>query len=77
MEPRRNEPRRESERAARAVFAAMALACVLAGLAIHLLQERLGIPPDTARLVSSTFLLVGIADTLVLTFWDRIFKHRP
>ena len=65
------------QRLAKAAFAAMALLFVMAGLALYLLQERLGIGEDTARLVSTAFLLVGIADTLVLYFWDRVFKRRP
>jgi len=68
-----NEP---SQRAAKALFAALALTFVLAGLALYLLGDRLGIAPDTARLVATAFLIAGVADTLVLYFWDRIFKRR-
>lgn len=60
----------------KAVFAALALASVLAGLAIYLLRARLGIDEETAGLVSGAFLIVGIADTLLLYLWDRIFKRR-
>ncbi len=57
------------------VFAALALGSVLAGLAIYLLQAQLGIPAETARFIAATFILVGIADALVLYLWDRIFKR--
>jgi len=77
MESRRNEPRPRNNAAARTVFAIMALLSVLAGLAVHLLQAQLRIPEETARLVSSAFLLVGIIDTLVLYFWDRIANRHP
>jgi len=64
-----------NERLVRAAFAAMALVSVLAGLALYLLQAQIGIAEDTARMVSTTFILVGIADTIVLFLWDRIFKR--
>lgn len=64
-----------NERFAKAAFAAMALLTVLAGLVLYLLRAELGVGEDTARLVSTAFILVGIADTVVLYFWDRIFKR--
>lgn len=68
-------PTTANERLAKVVFAVLALAFVLAGLAIYLLQERLGIDEDTARLVATAFLVVGIGDTLLLYLWDRLFKR--
>jgi hypothetical protein len=65
-----------NERVTKAVFAAMALASVLAGLVVYLAHARLGISEDTAQLVSSAFLIVGMGDTLLLYLWDRIFKRR-
>lgn len=64
-----------NERLAKAVFAMLALASVLAGFGIYLLQERLGIDEDTARLVATAFLVVGMGDTLLLYLWDRLFKR--
>ena len=64
-----------NERLAKAVFATLALASVLAGLGIYLLQERIGIDEDTARLVATAFLVVGIGDTLLLYLWNRLFKR--
>ena len=64
-----------NERLVRAAFATMALVSVLAGLALYLLQAQIGIAEDTARMVSTAFILVGIADTIVLFLWDRIFKR--
>lgn len=64
-----------NERLAKAAFAAMALLSVLAGLALYLLQAQFGISEDTARMVSTAFILVGIADTIVLFLWNRIFKR--
>jgi len=64
-----------NERLAKAVFAGLALVSVLAGLGIYLLQERLGIDEDTARLVATAFLVVGMGDTLLLYLWDRLFKR--
>lgn len=65
-----------NERLAKAAFAAMALGSVLAGFALYLLQARIGLSEDTARLVSTAFVLVGIGDTIVLLLWDRIFSWR-
>ena len=64
-----------NERLVKAAFAAMALVSVLAGLGLYLLQARIGISEETARLVSTAFIVVGIADTIVLFLWDRIFKR--
>lgn len=72
MEPPSTENR---ERFVKAAFAAMALVSVLAGLGLYLLQARIGISEETARLVSTAFIVVGIADTIVLFLWDRIFKR--
>jgi TRAP-type C4-dicarboxylate transport system permease small subunit len=64
-----------NERLAKAAFAAMALVSVLTGLGLYLLKERIGISEETARLVSTAFIVMGIADTIVLFLWDRIFKR--
>ena len=63
------------ERLAKTAFAAMALVSVLTGLGLYLLQARIGISEETAWLVSAVFIMVGIADTIVLFLWDRIFKR--
>ncbi len=76
METNDPAPASANERLAKAIFAALALASVLAGLGIYLLNERLGIDADTARLISTAFLIVGIGDTLLLYLWDRLFKQR-
>jgi hypothetical protein len=68
-------PTSSNERVAKTVFAVLALAFVLAGLGIYLLQKRLGIDEDTARLVATAFLVVGMGDTLLLYLWDRLFKR--
>jgi hypothetical protein len=38
-------------------------------------RQSLGIPDDTAQMVSMVFVLVAVVDGLVLYFWDRIFKR--
>jgi len=60
----------------RALFAALALGSLFTGLVIHLLQEQLGIPADTARMIVIVFMAVGIADALMVYFWDSIFGRR-
>ena len=64
-----------NERFVKAAFTAMALVSVLTGLGLYLAQARIGISEETARLVSTAFIVVGIADTIVLFLWDRIFKR--
>jgi TRAP-type C4-dicarboxylate transport system permease small subunit len=75
VKPEDNSTPSPHERLAKAAFAAMALVSVLAGLALYLLQAQIGISGETARMVSTAFILVGIADTIVLFLWNRIFKR--
>jgi|SoiMetStandDraft_2_1073263.scaffolds.fasta_scaffold749647_1 hypothetical protein len=77
MDQKNGGERRANESGVKATFAAMALGSILAGLIVYLLQAQLGIPEDTARVVSTAFLLLGVADLVLLYFWDRIFKRRP
>ena len=76
METNDPAPVSANERLAKAVFAVLALVSVLAGFGIYLLGERLGIDADTARLIATAFLIVGIGDTLLLYLWERLFKPR-
>lgn len=76
MDQKDGGQRSANEAGVKSAFAAMALGSILAGLVVYLLQTRLGIPEDTARLVSTAFLIVGIADLALLYFWDRIFRRR-
>jgi predicted alpha/beta-fold hydrolase len=62
-------------RVAKLVFMGMALGSLLLGLAMYLLADALRMPADTARLVATVFILVGIGDALVLYFWDRLFTQ--
>jgi hypothetical protein len=64
------------ERFTKVVFAGMALGSVLTGLMVYLFHAAIGIGAETAQIISTAFLIVGIADTLVLYLWDRIFKRR-
>ena len=67
-------PQRQDPNTVKALFAALALGSVLAGFAIYLLQAQLGIPPETARTVTTVFVAVGVVDALVLYLWDRFSK---
>jgi hypothetical protein len=59
----------------KAMFAALALGSVLAGLVVYVLRERLGIPDDTAQMIATVFIVVATADIALLIFWDRLFKR--
>lgn len=63
-------------RIVRAVFAVLALMSLAGALALYLLAERLGLDPDTARLIASAFLIAAVLDALVLYGWDRLFTPR-
>jgi hypothetical protein len=65
-----------SELRIKEIIAALAVGSILAGCAVYLMQEQLGIPRDTARLISLVFVLAAIADGAILVFWDRLFKRR-
>lgn len=69
------QPRGPADQGTKAIFAALALGSVLAGLAIYLLQAPLGIPAETAQFIAITFIVVGIADAVLLYFWDRLFRR--
>jgi hypothetical protein len=71
-----NARRDGKERLVKGLFAAMALLFLLAGIALYVLQTRLRIDADTARLIATVFLATAIADGLVLYNWDRMFKRR-
>jgi hypothetical protein len=68
-------PPESKEQTTKAVFAALALGSILAGLAVYLLQAPLGIPADTAQFMGLIFIGVGIADIAGLYIWERIFKR--
>jgi hypothetical protein len=59
----------------RSMFAALAFGSLAAAAAVYVFRQYLGIPDDTAQLVSLVFGLVAIADGLLVYFWDRIFKR--
>ncbi len=65
-----------NQRLIRLAFGAMALFSVLAGLAIWMFADPIGIEGDTAQLIATVFVIAGIGDALVLHFWDRLFKDK-
>lgn len=56
------------------VFGTAAFISVVAGLAIYLASDSLGLDKETAQLVALVFLAVGFLDYMLLRFWDRLFK---
>jgi phosphate/sulfate permease len=64
-----------NEQQVKSMFAALAVGSLLAAVAIYLLRGWLGIPDDTARLVSTAFVGLAVVDGLVIYLWDRIFKR--
>jgi hypothetical protein len=68
-----DEARRTDLRHFRTVMIILAIGTVSAGLGLYLVHDQLRLTLDEARDVGSVFLLAGMADTLVLYYWDRIF----
>lgn len=64
--------RANDRRAFRRVMALFAVSTVVGGVIIGF--APLGIQDPLFRQVSSVLLLAGICDTLVLRFWDRLFR---
>lgn len=60
------ETRARSLRTVETVFAGLVLACASAALAVHLLADTLAIAPQAAGPVSAAFLLLAIADLIML-----------
>lgn len=70
-----DQPEKQDPNTVKALFAALALGSVLAGFMVYLLQEQLGIPPDTARFVTTVFVVLGVIDALILYLWDRFSRR--
>ncbi|MGI9384515.1 MAG: hypothetical protein ACR2PO_15295 [Methyloligellaceae bacterium] len=65
---------RDHHRIAKLAFGGTAIISVLIGLLIYVFAEHVGLEPDMAQWVALVFLGVGVADYLLLWFWDRIFR---
>jgi ferric-dicitrate binding protein FerR (iron transport regulator) len=68
------ETRRRDLRFFRTVMIVLAIAMVAAGGALLAWHPHFDISADMARRIGSLFVLAGVADTLVLYFWDRLFR---
>jgi cyanate permease len=66
--------RRADLGAFKAVTAFLALATVVAAGLVSFVHERLHLSADDARLLASALLVIGIGDTLVLYYWNKIFR---
>ena len=68
--------RDDDQRIVKSAFAFAALISVLIGLGLYVSAEVLGIDDQTARWIALAFLAAGLADYLLLRYWDKIFKKR-
>lgn len=64
-----------AEQQVKTILAALAFGSLLAAAAIYQLRGTLGIPDDTAQMVSLVLMLVAVVDGLTIYFWDRFFKR--
>ena len=60
-------------RMARIAVGLAALAMIGAGLVFRLFADEIGVGKDQAQIMSLAFLTIGIADCMLLFFWNRLF----
>ncbi len=70
---RTEKARRSDRRFFRRLMVVLAIGMVLGGGALGFWPEAFDVATEEARKVGSLLILAGMADTLVLYFWDRIF----
>ena len=70
---RTDAARPETTRAARLVLVGLAVMSAISAVLVQVLAGPRGIPPDTARLVSTAFIIASALDVLVLAAWARLF----
>jgi len=70
---RTEQVRRADLRTFHHIMVCLAVATVVAGGALLPFHSAVDLDAGRARMIGSAFLLAGIADTLILYFWDRIF----
>ena len=70
---RTEQVRRKDQRAFYRLMVFLAVLTVVAGGALLPFHESAGLSADQARRIGSVFILAGMADSLILYFWDRIF----
>jgi hypothetical protein len=61
-------------RAFRVITTILALGTVVAAGGLGLIHDRLHLTHDDARTIASVLLVVGVVDTLILYFWERLFS---
>ncbi len=57
------------------VFAVLALLSLIAALTVSLRGVEFGLPENSVHTIALAFLAVGIADTILLFVWERIFQR--
>mgnify|MGYP006891185470 CR=1 FL=1 len=57
------------------MFAVLGLSSLIAAMAVGIRGEDMGLPEGSTQTIALAFLLVGIADTVLLFLWERIFQR--
>lgn len=57
------------------MFAALGLLSLTAAMAVGIRGEDMGLPEGSTHTIAIAFLMVGIADTVLLFLWERIFQR--
>lgn len=67
--------RRRSLKIVQIIFAGLALFSLAAAIAVSMNGIEYGLPESSASTISLAFLIVGIADTALVYFWERLFQN--
>jgi phosphate/sulfate permease len=67
--------RQRSLKSVQVIFAVLAILSLSAALAVAARGVEFGLPEASTHTIAIAFLMVGIADTVLLFLWERIF-HR-
>lgn len=57
------------------IFACLALFSLAAAIVVSLHGVDYGLPENSASTIAIAFLIVGIADTALVYFWERLFQN--
>jgi hypothetical protein len=67
--------RQRSLKSVQVIFAVLAILSLSSGLAVAARGDEFGLPETSTHTIAIAFLMVGVADTVLLFLWERIFQR--
>jgi uncharacterized membrane protein len=67
--------RQRSLKSVQIIFAVLAILSLSTALAVSARGVEYGLPEASSETIALAFLIVGIADTVLLFLWERIFQR--